>query len=132
MDYRKLVVKTHQEYLSLYFEHNHCPESLVLDDDREVNLLIKETLDLYNKGQDDAGSLAAYILLSKNKDPKKALNILKELSERDNPTSFYLLGECYRLGRGVDKDIAASIKFYKKAAEYNEPKSLTRLGIKQN
>ena len=57
------------------------------------------------------------------------LNELLEQAEQGNAEAQYKLGICYFLGRGVEKDPAKAVRWFKKAAEQGHANAQLLLNI---
>ena len=65
-------------------------------------------------------------------DKKRGLAWLYKAANSCEPWAMFYIGNCYRRGDGVDKNIDEAIHWYKKAAEYGDedaPNVLKELGI---
>jgi hypothetical protein len=62
-------------------------------------------------------------------DFKQALRGLKFLSKRKHAGAMELLGVMYRMGQGVDKNIALAVDWLTQASEEKKPLALHHLGI---
>ena len=77
-------------------------------------------LELARKGdsekQLDLGKLYYYGLEGVLEDKKLAVYWYQKSANQGNEFAQYRLGECYRLGHGVDKDVDAAKEWYQRAA----------------
>lgn len=64
----------------------------------------------------------------KAKEYKKALPLLKELTNNNYPEAMCLLGECFDFGRGVNKDIKKAVELYQRSADMGCARSLNNIG----
>ena len=65
-------------------------------------------------------------------DKKRGLEWLYKAANGCEPWAVFYIGNCYRRGDGVEKNLNEAIRWYKKAAEYGDedaPNVLKELGI---
>ncbi len=71
----------------------------------------------YDKGVEEPNSYKQGIALFDKQKYETALPFLMEAAERNYAPAQYLLGECYRVGYGVNVDEEAAFQWYKLAAD---------------
>ena len=57
----------------------------------------------------------------------EAVEALKQLAEEGNSGARFHLGEMYRVGNGVEKDVAAAIEWYRLATKHGHIEAATKL-----
>jgi len=60
---------------------------------------------------------------------KEAVDVFKQAAAEDNHEAEYMLGYCYRFGRGVQKDHFQAVKWFQKAASHGNVNALYFLSI---
>jgi len=63
----------------------------------------------------------------KEKGRSEAVKWYRKAAEQNHADAQYKLGDCYFLGRGVERDYVEAIKWYRKAAEQNHADAHSRL-----
>lgn len=84
-----------------------------------------EALNYLEEGKRNGSDWAIYYLgnvhyhgeLGVTRNLKEAVALYRKAAAKDNPSSMYMLGECYARGNGVVQDYAASAHWYGEAAE---------------
>lgn len=80
----------------------------------------------------DEGCSEAIINLGKmfyfNDNYTAALPYLFRACEKNSPIAMFLIGECYRYGRGIDADRVIAVDYYRKAAELSYADAQFELG----
>lgn len=72
---------------------------------------------VYDKGTEEPNSYKQGIALYEKQNFEAAIPYLLEAAERNYAPAQYLLGECYRLGYGVNVDEEEAFQWYKLAAD---------------
>lgn len=62
------------------------------------------------------------------KEYKKALPLLKELTNNNHSEAMCLLGECFDFGRGMNKDINRAVELYQRSADMGCARGLNNIG----
>ena len=89
----------------------------------QLNLLLKESLpEILEKAN----------ILFEKKEYKEALELFLELGEANIPEAQNMLGDFYKNGYGIDKDITKAIEWYIKAAEQGYADAQCNLGNMYN
>lgn len=57
-----------------------------------------------------------------------AFKILLPLAERDHARAQLMIGDMYNTGKGVERDNASAISWYRKSAELGNPEAVQMLG----
>jgi TPR repeat protein len=68
------------------------------------------------------------LLLKVSKQDREAAQLMEEAALGGVPQAQYFLGNAYKTGRGVDKDLGKAVFWWAKAAEYGYQPSLDALG----
>ncbi|GAB6976556.1 hypothetical protein JCM15124A_14630 [Prevotella falsenii] len=101
----------------------------------------QKTMDWYRKAAYAGSALGQYHLgilyfegwNGEKPDKKKGLEWLFKAANGCEPWAMFYIGNCYKRGDGVEKNIDEAIRWYKKAAEYGDedaPQVLKELGVK--
>lgn len=92
--------------------------------DKEIDDVVKETID-YNSTEICTILKIAFDNYERKENHKKSFKILKLLEKYYDSSSYYRIAQCYKTGKGVEKDINKYFEYLLKA---NSMQSLYELG----